>query len=164
MLVTQLCWKILLLFQKRIFPFQYSFLAKNNPYFSISWYCFVVPLFCWCSLIPLFRSIPIILPVFRCSPVFICSASVPASRQCFGATQFRFPVFLVLQYAVFLLYHMQHLSFLVCLLCCFVMVIRQHILKSSFLDGEFSLLNDYTFERLLQEIILERKIQGLQAY
>ena len=59
---------------------------------SISWCCFVVPLFRCFSHVPLFRGIPIVPPVFRCSasflvfcqrsgvpPVFCYSAGVPCS-------------------------------------------------------------------------------------
>ena len=50
---------------------------------TICWCCFVVALFRCSSHVPLFRGIPIVLPVFGC--VF---------RQCSGV-----PVFLALQYA-----------------------------------------------------------------
>ena len=50
---------------------------------TICWCCFVVALFRCSSHAPLFRGIPIVLPVFGC--VF---------RQCSGV-----PVFLALQYA-----------------------------------------------------------------
>ena len=43
---------------------------------SISWCCFVVRLFHCSSHLPLFRGIPIVLPVF------LCSASVPVFRRC----------------------------------------------------------------------------------
>ena len=54
---------------------------------SISRYCLVVTLFRCSSHVPLFRGIPIVLPVFRCmfhhcsgvSPLFRCSAGVPCS-------------------------------------------------------------------------------------
>ena len=54
---------------------------------SISWCCFVVTLFHCSSHVPLFRSIPIVLPVFGCTshqcfgvpPVFRCPAGVQCS-------------------------------------------------------------------------------------
>ena len=51
---------------------------------SISWYCFVVPVFHCSSSISLFRGAPIVLPVF------CCSANVPVFRRC---SAFRSPVF-----------------------------------------------------------------------
>ena len=58
---------------------------------TISWYCIVVTLSRWSSHIPIFRVIPINLPVFR------CSASFTVFRQCStGVLWFRVPVFLVL--------------------------------------------------------------------
>ena len=45
---------------------------------SICWYCFVVPLFHWCSPVPLFRGIPIVPSVFDCSTSVPCSI-VPCS-------------------------------------------------------------------------------------
>ena len=53
---------------------------------SISWCCFVVPLLCWYSLLPLFCDIPIVLPVFRCSisipPLIRCSVSRCSVFRC----------------------------------------------------------------------------------
>ena len=54
---------------------------------SISWCCFVVTLFHCSSHVPLFRGIPIVLPVFSCMfrqcfgvpPVSRCSVGVPCS-------------------------------------------------------------------------------------
>ena len=43
---------------------------------SISWCCFVVPLFHWCFPVPLFCGVPIV------PPVSCCSASVPLFRRC----------------------------------------------------------------------------------
>ena len=43
---------------------------------SISWCCFVVTLFRCTSHVPLFRGLPIVLPVLR------CSASVPVLLRC----------------------------------------------------------------------------------
>ena len=56
---------------------------------SISWGCFVITLFCCSSHVPLFRGIPIVLPVFR------CSTSVPVFRQWSGVPCSGVPGFIV---------------------------------------------------------------------
>ena len=97
--------KILLVIVTFLFWILFCCLLNITPVciVSISWCCFVVTLFHCSSRVPLFRGIPIILPVFGCTshqcsgvpPVFRCSAGVPCSVVlCSGV-----PVFLVLQYA-----------------------------------------------------------------
>ena len=89
-----------------IWAFHVTFLSINYLlnvssccFGSISWCCFIVPLFHCTTHVPLFRGIPIVPPVFRwsvCAPVFRQRSGVPLV---FRVPQFRVPVFLVLQYA-----------------------------------------------------------------
>ena len=85
---------------------------------SISWCCFVVTLFRCSSHVPLFRCIPIVLPVFPCSTGIPCSAfrcsvfgcswfysmssKLHFSQTCDFAIQYTGPNFLTLKVAIYL--------------------------------------------------------------
>ena len=62
---------------------------------SIFWCCFVVTLFRCSSHVPLFRGIPTVLPVFRCSADVLCSWLYSMPIPCSGVSGFNVPSFIV---------------------------------------------------------------------